>query len=303
MDREKVELSHEKKSVIAGLLSYMAWGLFPIYWKLLKNVPNVEILAHRMIWAFLFYFAIYAYRANKRGNFSLLLKQGTKQWMAAGLAAAILTLNWAIYIYAVKSGQIVQGSLAYFINPLLNVAVGVLFFKESFPTILKISCFLAGIGVLIQVLFANSFPWISLSLALTFCTYGVIKKRLRTSADLSSTMEGFVSVFPALILAFYFRSHSEIVIAKHEWLLLVGSGVVTGLPLLLFSSAAQKLPYSLLGMMQFIAPSLQFLVGTAWYGETLDTAGMISFGLIWSGAGFYFWHMLKSMMMQKRLDA
>ncbi len=277
----------------------MAWGFFPVYWKLLKNVPNVEILAHRMVWAFLFYFSVYAYRSRKRGNFSLVFKQARRQWMAAGLAAGILTLNWGIYIYAVKSGQIVQGSLAYFINPLLNVAVGVLFFKERFPIILRISCFLAGIGVLIQVLFAQVFPWISLSLALSFCAYGVIKKRLKTSADLSSVMEGFVSFIPAIGLAIFFRTHSEIVFTNWEWILLVRSGVVTGLPLLHFSSAAQKLPYSLLGMMQFIAPSLQFLVGTMWYGEKLDTAGLISFGLIWCGAGFYFWYMLRAMLKQR----
>lgn len=286
--------TRRKNAIVSGLFSYTFWGFFPIYWKLLGRIPSVEILAHRMIWSCLFYLMIYAYGSVRSRSQTLSLRQQPlKQWSFAFLAAAVLSLNWGLYIYAVKSGQIVQGSLAYFINPLMNVAVGVVAFKEKFPRILKIACAFAAAGVLIQMAFAPQFPTIALSLAITFCAYGIVKKSLTIPPDISSALEGISGFLPALILAYYLRSQSHLEILPWEWLLLVGSGVVTGLPLLLFSAAAQRLPYSLMGMMQFIAPSLQFLVGIAMYGERLDTAGLLSFSLIWIGAGLYFWHLLR----------
>lgn len=283
----------QKRALGAGLFSYVCWGFFPIYWKFLSRISATEILAHRMIWSCVFYLGIYSLSSWKQQTFRQLFQQELSQWLAAGLAALVLAINWGIYIYAVNSGQIVQGSLAYFINPLMNVAVGVIFFKERFPTILKVALGFALAGVLVQVGFAPSFPWIALTLATTFCIYGVIKKTRLIPPDLSSAMEGLASLLPALCLAWFYRQESSYVIFTHEWLLLIGSGVVTGLPLFLFSMAAQALPYSLIGMMQFIAPSLQFLVGILIFGEKLSPSGFISFLLIWLGAGFYFFHLLR----------
>lgn len=283
--------TRRKNAIVSGLLCYTFWGFFPIYWKFLGRIPSQEILAHRMIWSCLFYLGVYAYSSVRTRSEQTLWRQPLKQWLAALLAAAILSFNWGIYIYAVQSGQIVQGSLAYFINPLMNVAVGVIAFQEKFPRILKFACAFAAAGVLIQVGFAPAFPWIALSLAISFCAYGVVKKTLQIPPDISSAMEGISGALPAIAFALYFRSQSSIEVTSGEWLLLLGSGVVTGLPLFLFSIAAQRLPYSLLGMMQFIAPSLQFLVGILIYGEHLDSAGILSFALIWAGAGFYFWHL------------
>lgn len=284
-----------QKALTAGLLSYVCWGFFPIYWKFLSRISATEILAHRMIWSCCFYLGVFGFAAWRKQDFNLrqIFQQKASQWAAASLAALVLALNWGIYIYAVNSGQIVQGSLAYFINPLMNVAVGVLFFKESLPPILKLALGFAFAGVLVQVAFASTFPWIALTLATSFCIYGVIKKTRLIPPDLSSAMEGLASLLPALVLAWFYRQGADYQILPHEWLLLIGSGIVTGLPLFLFSLAAQVLPYSLIGMMQFIAPSLQFLVGIFIFGERLEPSGIASFVLIWSGASLYFWHLYR----------
>ncbi len=293
---------NSQKALIAGLLSYVCWGFFPIYWKFLRRISASEILAHRMLWSCAFYLGLYLITAYRSKTISRIFQQSLQQWLAAGLAALVLAINWGIYIYAVNSSQIVQGSLAYFINPLMNVLVGVLFFKEVLTPILKVALGLALAGVLVQVAFAPAVPWIALTLATTFCVYGVIKKTRLISPDLSSAMEGLASLLPALVLAFYCRSQADSPILPYEWLLLIGSGVVTGLPLFLFSMAAQVLPYSLIGMMQFIAPTLQFIVGVVVFGEKLGLTGLISFILIWSGAGVYFWYLLKKSRLQVKIS-
>ncbi len=281
--------------MILGVLSYVCWGFFPLYWKLLHRLPAFEILAHRMIWSCVFYLLLFTVSSWQTGQLKSLFTQPLQTWLKTLLAAGVLAINWGIYIYAVNSGQIVEGSLAYFINPLFNVAVGVLFFKEKLSGILRLALLFALVGVLVQVIFAPKFPWIALTLATSFCTYGVIKKTLRIAPDLSSAMEGLCGLLPALAIASVMRQQSELIVSGHEWAFLIGAGLVTGLPLFLFSHAAQKLPYSMMGMMQFIAPTLQFSVGVWVYGERLGWAGIISFALIWVGAGCYFWNLLRKM--------
>jgi chloramphenicol-sensitive protein RarD len=182
---------------------------------------------------------------------------------------------------------VLETSLAYFINPLLNVAVGVLFFKEPFPWPMRLAVGLAAAGVLVLASFAPEFPWIALTLATTFCTYGVVKKVIGVEPRLGSLLEGAAGLIPALIAAYCLREGSPVELTAVHWAFLVGAGVVTGLPLFLFSIAAQQLPYSLVGMLQFIAPTLQFLVGVWMYHEPLSGVRLLAFILIWLGVGFY----------------
>ncbi len=275
----------DRRALQLALVSYFSWGFFPIYWKLLKGFPALEILAHRMLWSFVFYLLIYFF-VNKQKKISVL-NESRRNWRLSTLAGALLAVNWGLYIYAVNSGQILQGSLAYFINPLLNVCVGVMFFQEKMSGWLKIALAFASIGVLIQIFFAQSFPWLALALATTFCAYGTVKKVLTTNPIRSSLMEGVFALIPALLTALYFRQVSLQPLSLLDFCLFMGSGVVTGLPLFFFSAAAQKLPYSLMGMLQFIAPTLQFLVGYLMYGEKLGSTSIASFLLIWIGVGFY----------------
>ncbi len=267
-----------------GIVCYFLWGFFPIYWKFLKHISHYEILTHRVIWSFVFYFLI-LFPALKKFSIKEVL---TGREIALSIAAgALISFNWGLYIYAVNSGHILEGSLAYFINPILNVAIGVLFFRESFPFPMKVAVFFAGLGIIYKISFIPGFPWISLSLALSFGTYGVVKKLSKIPVRVSSVLESAAGLVPAIIFAFIFRSESNFSLTTLDWLLLIGGGAVTGLPLFLFSFAAQRIPYSILGMIQFIAPSLQFLVGVFMFKEELSQANLISFGFIWIAVSFY----------------
>ncbi len=268
-----------------ALLSFFLWGFFPIYWRTLAQLDPLEILSHRIIWSAVFYGIVFgvAYRRQKS-----LVKPTVRHWAAAAFAAAIIAFNWGLYIYAVNSGRILESSLAYFLNPLLNVAVGVWFFRESFPLPLKIAVLLAGAGLATQLHSAGEFPWIAVLLASTFCLYGIIKKVVPMKATLGSAMEGAVGFLPAILAAVYLRSHSPVPeLSLKLWLLLMGGGIVTGLPLVLFSYAAQKVPYSVLGIMQFVAPTLQFFAGYLVFHEALTSSRLLAFCLVWAGGGFY----------------
>lgn len=280
-------MSHStQKAFRIALVSYIAWGFFPIYWRFLHAVPAVETLAHRMLWSAVFYAFLFA-ALQGRSGLRVLLRQSAQHWLASATCALLIAINWGVYVYAVNSGQILQGSLAYFINPLLNVFVGVLFFKESFPTPLKIAVAFATAGIMVQAFGSPTFPTIALTLAVTFCIYGVVKKMLQIPANISSVMEGISSLPFALGAAIYFSTARPVPLSTQELLLLVGGGFITGLPLYMFSIAAQKLPYSVMGVMQFIAPSLQFCVGLFIFGEKLDTSQVMAFILIWVGIGIY----------------
>lgn len=292
-----------------GFISYVLWGVFPLYWKLLEDRSPFEILFHRMLWSFVFYLFLFLIFKHKQiinsfrktkwdGIFSLfrqirrdkifsLFKQTRRDWIFSFLAAIILAFNWGLYIYAVNSGHVLESSLAYFINPILNVIVGVVFFKESFPPILRWAVVLAAIGVLLKIFLTSGASWISLTLAVTFCIYGVIKKLIKIPALSSSVLEGVVGFLPAVIGVIYFLHEGEVLITPKIWFLFVFSGAVTGLPLFLFSYSAQRVPYSIMGMLQFIAPTLQFLVGIGVYHEAFGLRDLISYGFIWMSGGLY----------------
>jgi chloramphenicol-sensitive protein RarD len=283
-----LQIGTDKKGLFWGFISYALWGFFPLYWKLLGHRQPLEILSHRMVWSFVFYalmFTGFSYR-----QFPSLISQSKRDLKLSALAATLLTVNWGIYIYAVNSGHVLEGSLAYFINPILNVAVGVLFFKEPFPLALKLSVAFAALGVLAKIWYTTGFPWISLVLAFTFCAYGVTKKLLRIPAMTSSVLEGAFGFLPAAVAIFYFSAQDPSPISTSTWFLFVMGGVVTGLPLFLFSYAAQRVPYSIMGMLQFIAPSLQFLVAVAVYHENFGFHDFVAFGFIWIGIFFYMIH-------------
>ncbi len=281
--------SSQAKGLTWGFISYALWGFFPIYWKFLEDRSAFEVLAHRVIWSFVFYSLVFT--AFSTYKWSTVFIQSRRDWFLSALASALLAINWGNYIYAVNTNRILEGSLAYFINPILNVAVGVLFFKEPFPPILKLSVGFAFLGVIAKIMYSPGFPWIALVLAFTFCVYGIAKKLLKIPAITSSVVEAGIALLPALIAAAYFQvGEGAQAASATTWGLFIFSGVVTGLPLFLFSYAAQLVPYSIMGMLQFVAPTLQFLVAVVLYGEEFGTHNAVAFGLIWIGIGFYVAH-------------
>jgi len=274
-----------KHGLLPAIGCYSLWGFFPLYWKFLSHVDALETLTHRIIWSFIFYIAIMGARVLIGKNFSQAVTK--RDWMLAIATGVLMSINWWVYIYAMNIDRIIESSLAYFINPLMSVAVGVLIFREPFPRLLKLAFLLAMIGVTIQIAYGDHFPWIALVLATSFCIYGAIKKIVTVNATQFSMMESAVVLIPALIMAFTLRAESDIALSTADWLFLAGGGIATGIPLLLFAMAAQRLPYSVMGMLQFIGPTIQFILGYYLYQEPVTREGWISFAFIWGGVSVY----------------
>lgn len=271
--------------------AYFIWGVFPIYWKYLKHIESLEILVHRVIWSFVFLFLINL--IMKKANFSQLFLILKKQFFSIGLLAGLIATNWLIYVYAVNSNQILQGSLAYFMTPLLNIAIGALLFNEKLSKQMEIAASVAAFGVFILMISNSTFPWVAISLAASFSTYGVIKKKVQAGGLESSLLENFVMLVPAVLAAFYFREKSDLVLNSADWTLLILSGAVTASPILLFSLSARAIPFNHTGILQFLAPTLQFIIGYFIFSEPVSTSKMWAFVFVWIGVGLYIQQILK----------
>lgn len=270
------------RGMLYAFIAYLGWGFFPIYWKLLKHVPYVQILSHRVVWSFVFYSIVLMFIEKK---FYFYKPVNLKIFKYLFLASCLLMSNWLVYIYAVNSNQIIESSLGYFINPLVNILLGVFLLKEKLKNFQKVASVLALIGVSIITLDQGKIPWIALFLAGSFSLYGLIKKTISVDSLKSNQFESFIML--PLGVFFIFKEQAVWMTPDNTIVslsLLVGSGLVTGLPLIFFSSAAQKIPYYLMGFFQFIAPSLQFLSGVLLFDESISQIKLIGFVFIW-GAG------------------
>lgn len=280
-----VQQAEAKKGYIYATLAYLGWGFFPIYWKLLLAVPALEILCHRIIWGFVFYFSVLAIKQKK---ISLFVPNENKEKRLLEFAAVVIMLNWFVYVYAVNSGQIVESSLGYFINPLVNILVGVLFLKERLQIMQKGAALLAAVGVAVITYDKGRLPWIALFLALSFSLYGLLKKNVKTSGEKSNLYETTVLIPLALAFQIYWIWYGKSPVLPPtmdvQWGqlgLLIGGGIITGLPLIFFAEAAKRIPFYMLGFFQFVAPSLQFLSGVVLFGEPLSQTTFFGFILIW----------------------
>lgn len=268
--------------IILGIITYLLWGFLPIYWKLLQHVPPDQILAHRIIWSFLMLgFVILVRRQGK----TFWEKISNRKVMLVFLAAAALIgTNWLVYIWAVNAGFIVETSLGYFINPLVNVLLGVLILKEQIRPLQWLPIGLAAIGVLYLTVTYGSLPWISLVLAFSFGFYGLVKKTTSLQPVEGLTLETGILLLPALGWMLLVN-HNQTGVFLHTTLqtdlLLVGAGLATIIPLLLFASAVKQIPLSLIGILQYIAPTIQFLLGILVYSEPFSTSQLIGFSIIW----------------------
>ena len=277
-----------KKGLVYGAGAYLMWGFFPLYFKALQGVPALEIMFNRVVWSFLFL-----------GVVLLALKEGPA-WRKEirqprvipiyALAAVLLAANWLVYIYGVNSGQVVETSLGYFINPLLSVALGGVFLREARPPTQWAAIGLAAAGVLYLTLNYGTLPWIALVLAFTFGTYGLLKKLDPLGALHGLSLETAILFLPALAYLLYGASQGNSAFGEGSWtvpLLLALSGVVTAVPLLLFASAARAIPLYMIGILQFIAPTCQFLLGVLVFDEPFTQVRMVGFSLIWAALAFY----------------
>ncbi len=270
-----------KKGVLQALAAYLLWGIFPLYFKALKSVSPEQILAHRLAWSFLLLLGVLLLRGELRS----LLRSLTVRRVLIYLAAALLiSVNWLVYVWTVTSGRVLQSSLGYFINPMVSVLLGALVFAERLRAGQWAAVGVAGLGVLYLTWEYGGLPWPSLVLAMTFALYGVVKKAAPLGAFHSLALETAL-VFPAalgyLLAVEWGGTGSFGHTTPLVNFLLVISGVVTVIPLLLFSAGARRVPLFLLGLLQYVSPTMQFLLGVLVFREPFNLHRLIGFAFIW----------------------
>lgn len=275
----------EQTGILLTAGAYLLWGFLPIYWKAVNHVSAGEILAHRIVWSFIFMLVLIALL----GKWSTVIKEckailtNKKQLIAVIFASIMITLNWLTFIWAVNSDHVLQASLGYYINPLISILLGILVLKETLTKRQLVSFILAGAGVLYLTVSYGVFPWVSLLLAMSFGLYGLFKKRLDVGAFASLTIE---TMFITPIAILYLLIIPENIFQTNTFftsstMLLIGAGIVTAVPLLLFAGGARRIPLAMIGFLQYIAPTIMLILGVFVYNETFTTAHLIAFSLIW----------------------
>jgi chloramphenicol-sensitive protein RarD len=276
---------------VYALLAYGWWGLTPIYWKALQAVPPLEILAHRVVWALALAALILTFAAGWR-EVSLVFSD-RRRLAALAVTSGLIATNWLIFIWAVNTGQVLAASLGYYLNPLVNVAFGALILRERLRVGQWTAVAIASVGVGYLALGVGSLPWISLTLAVTFGLYGLIRKTAPVSSLGGLSVETLILSPLAVGLIAYAELSGRGALSNLDalgtriGLLLLGAGVVTALPLIWFTSAARRLRLSTVGLFQYIAPSLNFVLAVALYGEVFTRTHAVTFGCIWLALAIY----------------
>lgn len=277
------EQSRTRAGLLFGVGAYLCWGLLPLYFKLVAMVPSTEIVAHRIVWSLLFLATL---ATLWRRWPAIRAALGTSRvMMTLTLTALLIGGNWLIYIYSIVSGHVIESSLGYYLNPLINVLLGVVLLKEKLSRLQVAATLLAAAGVTVLAFGAGTGLWISFALAGTFAMYGFLRKIAPVDALEGLSIETLILTPVALGWLIWVQQHGgDGLLANGPGIatLLVLGGVITAVPLLLFTAAARRLPYSTMGFLQYISPTLQFLTAVLAFGEHLTTAHMICFALIWS---------------------
>ncbi len=274
--------------VLYVVVAYTVWGILPVYWKLIDSVFSIEILANRIVWALVLMTLIAA--VTKQGEEFRRIVQNKRQMLSIFAASILITVNWGLYIWAVNSGRIVDTSLGYYINPLLAVLLGVMIFKERLNAWTGSALVIASIGVMIKIIQHGALPWVSLGLAVSFALYGAIKKSIQASPVIGITLEtAMITPLAAIYITVRHVHGVGAFQTEHAMtlFLLIGAGAVTAIPLLLFASGAKRLPLSVIGFAQYIAPTISLLIGVFVYHESFTTVDLVAFGFIWAAIMVY----------------
>lgn len=289
--------SEQTRGVLFALGSYLCWGLFPLYWKPLQLISPIQILCHRIVWSAVFLLLVLV--VKQHWQWLVPFRHEPKKLAIFALSSTTLSLNWLLYIWAVNSGRIVESSLGYFINPLVSVILGRVVLGERLGLLQKIAVGLAAIGVCWMTLQLGSLPWVALGLALSFGLYGLLRKQAPLPSLEGLALETFILAPFALIALIVFEwrgmgSFGHVGLTTNS--MLVGAGVVTAVPLLLFAHGARRLTLASMGLIQYISPTLQLLLGVLLYHEAFDQARLIGFAFIWSGLVIYTMTSLRSLL-------
>ncbi len=279
MTEEKAKV--RSLGLLYGVSAYTLWGLFPIYWPLLKPANPLEIVSHRAVWTLVFCFIILALTKTLKSTLSLLKRPK----IVAGLflGSILISINWIIYIYAANNEHVVEASLGYYINPIVVIATGVIVLKEKMRPLQCTAVGIATLGVAVLTIDYGRLPWIALGLALSWGSYGLVKKQLGLGALEGLSIETLLSsgFYLAYLIWLGNSGDGHFTYSLTLTLLLIGGGAVTAIPLLLFNGSTNRLPLTLIGLLQYITPTIQFCIGVWYFHEDMPTARWVGFLIIW----------------------
>jgi len=273
--------SEKSLGLIFGLSAYILWGLFPLYWPLLKPASAYEIVAHRAVWTLVFCLVVLAFHKKLRQTVAQLKKPRILFGLLA--TAILISINWIVYIWATNAGHVVEASLGYYINPLVIIAFGVLLLKEKMRVGQWVAVGIATVGVAVLTIDYGRLPWIAIALALSWGSYGIIKKVLGLGALEGLTIETMLSFIPYATFLLILQNNGTGQFGQH-WglsLLLISAGAITAIPLLLFNGSTTRLPYTVIGLLQYITPTIQFSIGVWVRHEDMPMARWAGFAIIW----------------------
>jgi chloramphenicol-sensitive protein RarD len=278
-----------KAGYLQAVSAYALWGVFPLYWKSLKEVNSVEVICHRIVWSLLT-LLLFVTCLRQWPSIRLVVND-VRRVALCGLAALLISINWLVFIWAVNNGYVIDSSLGYFINPLLTVLLAVAFFREQISTWQWSAITLAFAGVAMMTIDGGQFPWVAFLLSTSFASYAAVKKKTTLPAISGLGMETAILVPIALGLIGYFEYSQGTASSRSnlQWVLLVLGGPITTLPLVLFASAAKSVPLVAMGMLQYVGPTLQFLIARFLFGEQMSTGKWIGFVFVWSALLLFTW--------------
>ena len=283
-----------RRGYLYAFLAYALWGVFPVYFKALRPAGPFEILAHRVVWSVVFVALVLCVARRWRALASL--RHERRKLAGIGLAAAFIAVNWGVYIYGVNSNHVVETSLGYFINPLVTVLLGVLALHERLRSAQWVAVGIGAVAVVVLTIDYGRLPWIALALAFSFGMYGFVKKRLGLPATDGLFLESSALFLPALAYLIVLGAQGHSTLGHGSAWHTVGlalTGVATAVPLLLFAGAANRLTLTALGMVQYLAPTLQLLIGIAIYHEPMPAARWAGFALVWLALVIFTWDVLR----------
>lgn len=270
--------------ILFALGAYLSWGLFPLYFRQIATIPALQIVAHRTLWSLVFVAVVLVVTRN----LAWLRTVSAATWRRFALSALLIAINWLTYVWAVGHGHVVDAALGYFINPLVNVALGLAVLQERPRPVQWLAVGLAAFGVLWLTVAAGRLPWVALVLAVSFGFYGLMRKTAALGAIEGLTLETLIlAPLAAVGLAFWWQTGALSDQTPVDWAWLVGTGPVTAGSLLLFAAGARRLPLATLGLVQYVSPSLQFLLGVFLFKEPMDAGRLVAFGFIWSALAVY----------------
>ena len=296
-------MNNTKKSLISILICYFSWGFFPIYFKLLKSIDSYEVLAMRVLCSFIFMILVVFLAKNKNNIFKEIkeLWQSKKNFSLLVIASFLITANWLTYIIAVNTNHVLEASFGYYLNPIVTIILAVIFLKEKLTRVQTIACICVGISLLYLFISLGSLPWISILLALTFGLYSLCKKKIILSPKASLLIETAIVSPIAIIYMLHLGSSNNITFYNSDTTTLIAlllSGAITAIPLLLFARGAIDIPLYILGILQYLPPTIQFFIGIFVYGEELNMEKLISFSIIWVAVAVFCYSAITSMKKQ-----